>query len=237
MRIIVAIDIMDGKCVRLTRGNFEEKKIYNEDPLEVAKKIEDNGLKFLHLVDLDGARNKKITNYRILEKISHKTALSIDFGGGIRSEEDLRIAFSSGANQVTGGSIAVKSPSLFLDWLIKYGPEKIILGADTRDRKVAVNGWSEQSGEDIIEFISGYAAKGVKYAICTDVDKDGMLKGPATGLYREILAATRLNLIASGGISSLKDIDELKTAGCEGAVIGKAVYEGKIKLKDLRDLC
>jgi len=237
MRIIIAIDIIDGKCVRLTRGNFAEKKVYNEDPLEVAKEIEDNGLKFLHLVDLDGARNKKITNFRILEKISRNTNLSIDFGGGIRSGEDLKIAFSSGADQVTGGSIAVKSPSVFLGWLAKYGSGKIILGADSRDRKIAIDGWTEPSEEDILSFISGYVSKGVRYCICTDIDRDGMLGGPAAGLYSEILKSVNINLIASGGISSLKDIDELKAAGCEGAIIGKAVYEGKLKLKDLKDIC
>ncbi len=237
MRIVVAIDILDGKCVRLIRGDFNAKKVYYVDPLEIAKEIEDNGLKYLHLVDLDGAKNKKIINYRILERISVKTGLSIDFGGGIRSDEDLRIAFFSGANQVTGGSIAVTAPLIFLDWLEKYGADRIILGADSRNRQVAINGWTEQSGEDIIDFISGYASKGVKYTICTDAEKDGMLKGPATELYREILSSVKINLIASGGISSLNDLEMLRTAGCEGAILGKAVYEGKIKLKDLKDLC
>ncbi len=237
MRIIVAIDILDGKCVRLTRGDFNEKKVYNETPLEVAKEIEGNGLKYLHLVDLDGAKNKRIINYNILENISVKTGLSIDFGGGIRSDEDLRIAFSSGACQVTGGSVAVRSPSLFLDWLAKYGDDRIILGADSRNRKVVTNGWLEQSGDDIIEFLSGYSSKGVKYSICTDVEKDGMLKGPSTELYSEILSSVKINLIASGGISSPDDLDALRAAGCEGAILGKAVFEGKIKLKDLKNLC
>jgi len=237
MRIIVAIDILDGKCVRLTRGDYNEKKVYNEDPLEVAKEIEDNGLKFLHLVDLDGAKNKRIINYRILENISVKTGLSIDFGGGLRSDEDLRIAFSSGASKVTGGSIAVTSPTLFLDWLARYGTDRIILGADSRNRKVVTEGWSEESGEDIIEFISNYVSKGVKYSICTDVEKDGMLKGPSSELYQEILSSVKVHLIASGGISTLNDLDVLKTAGCEGTILGKAVYEGKIKLKDLKELC
>jgi phosphoribosylformimino-5-aminoimidazole carboxamide ribotide isomerase len=237
MRIIAAIDIIDGNCVRLTKGDYNAKKVYNEDPLEVAREIEDNGLKYLHLVDLDGARNKRIINYRILERISAKTGLSIDFGGGIRSDEDLRIAFNCGASQVTGGSIAVRSPSVFLDWLVIYGPDKIILGADSRNRQVAINGWSENSGEDIIDFISGYASKGVKYSICTDVEKDGTLKGPSTELYKKIIASVKISLIASGGISSIKDLETLADTGCEGAIIGKAVYEGKIKLKDLKDLC
>ena len=237
MRIIIAIDIIDGKCVRLTRGDYGTKKIYNEDPLEVAKMIEDSGLKYLHLVDLDGAKNKKIINSTVLEKISSKTGLTIDFGGGLRSDEDLKIAFSSGASQVTGGSIALSSPSIFLDWIKKYGNEKIILGADCKDRKIATEGWTEKSEEDIIPFISGYCSKGLLYTICTDVDKDGMLKGPATELYREILGNTKINLIASGGISSISDIEDVKEAGCEGVIIGKAIYEGKIKLKELRDIC
>ncbi|MCU0472684.1 MAG: 1-(5-phosphoribosyl)-5-[(5-phosphoribosylamino)methylideneamino]imidazole-4-carboxamide isomerase [Bacteroidales bacterium] len=237
MRIIIAIDILDGKCVRLTRGDYRTKKIYNEDPLEAAKMIEDSGLKYLHLVDLDGAKNKRIINSKVLEKIAAKTGLIIDFGGGIRSDEDLKIAFHSGASQVTGGSIAVSSPSSFLDWIRKYGNEKIILGADCKNRKVTTEGWTEKSEVDIIKFISGYCTKGLLYSICTDVNKDGMMKGPGTELYREILRNTKLNLIASGGISSIKDIEDIKEAGCEGVIIGKAIYEGKIKLKELRDIC
>lgn len=237
MRIIPAIDLLGGKCVRLTKGDYATQKIYNEDPLEVALEFEDNGIKFLHLVDLDGARNKKITNYRILEKISSKTGLSVDFGGGIRSDEDLRIAFSSGAKQVTGGTVSVTSPALFLEWLAKYGPDKIILGADSRNRKISTHGWSEESGVDVISFISGYCDKGILYTICTDVDKDGMLEGPSVALYRDILLSSGVKLIASGGIGSVKDIEELRETGCEGVIIGKAIYEGKIKLKELRDLC
>lgn len=237
MRIIIAIDIIDGKCVRLTRGDYATKKIYNEDPLEAAKMIEGSGLKYLHLVDLDGAKNRKIINLKVLEKISVKTGLIIDFGGGIRSDGDLEKAFSAGASQVTGGSIAVSSPSAFLEWIRKYGNEKIILGADCKNRKVTTEGWTEKSEEDVIDFISGYCSRGLLYSICTDVDKDGMMKGPATELYRDILMKTKLNLIASGGISSIKDIEDIKEAGCEGVIIGKAVYEGKIKLKELRDIC
>ena len=237
MRVIIAIDILDGKCVRLTRGDYGTRKIYNEDPIEVAGKIEDSGIKYLHLVDLDGAREKRIINYKILEKISLRTGLSIDFGGGIRSDEDIRIAFSSGAVQVTAGSLAVTDPDMLLKWLSQFGNEKIILGADCRDRKVTISGWTETSEEIITDFISRYVSKGVKYSICTDVDRDGMMAGPATELYKEILEAVKINLIASGGISSLKDLDEMKETGCEGAIVGKAIYEGKIKLKELRDVC
>jgi phosphoribosylformimino-5-aminoimidazole carboxamide ribotide isomerase len=237
MRIIPAIDILGGKCVRLTRGDFSTKTVYNDDPLEVAKEMEDNGIRYLHLVDLDGAKSKMIVHYRILEKIASQTSLEIDFGGGIRSYNDLRIAFGSGARQVTAGSIAHSSPALVLEWLSKFGNEKIILGADSKDSKITINGWQKESESDVISYISDYCSKGIKYAICTDVEKDGLLEGPATDLYREIISAVKVDLIASGGISSLDDIIEIKEAGCEGAIIGKAIYEGKIKLKELRDLC
>ncbi len=237
MRIIPAIDILGGKCVRLTRGDYSSEKIYNEDPLEVAKEFEDNGLKYLHLVDLDGAKNKMIINYKVLDRIASKTSLTIDFGGGIRSELDLKIAFSSGARQVTAGSIAVSSPLVFLEWLDRFTSEKIILGADCINRKITTAGWTERSEEDVLGFISLYFSKGVKYSVCTDVDKDGMMMGPATELYKEILNAVKINLIASGGISSIKDIEDIKSAGCEGAIIGKAIYEGKLKLKELREIC
>ena len=237
MRIIIALDIIEGKCVRLTRGDFSTKKIYNEDPLEVARMIEDNGFKYLHLVDLDGAKNKKIENIKVLEKIAWKTKLKIDFGGGIRSYDDLITAFNSGARQVTAGSIAVTDPALFIEWLSKVGQEKLILGADCINRKVATAGWLENSDNDIIHFISDYRSKGVKYTVCTDIKKDGMLQGPSTELYKEILGSVKINLIASGGITSVKDIEELKEAGCEGAIIGKAVYEGKITLKELAKQC
>ncbi len=237
MRIIVAIDIIGGKCVRLTKGDYATKKIYNEDPLEVAKEIEDNGLKYLHLVDLDGAKNKKITNYKVLELIAARTGLSIDFGGGLRTDDDLKIAFNSGARQITGGSIAINSPEKFLEWLSVFGNEKIILGADCRNRKIATDGWAEKSEEDVLNFISRYHSEGILYSICTDVDKDGMLKGPATELYKEILNSVKVKLVASGGITTMKDIEDLTEAGCEGAIIGKAVYEGKITLKELGKLC
>jgi phosphoribosylformimino-5-aminoimidazole carboxamide ribotide isomerase len=237
MRIIVAIDIIGGKCVRLTRGDFKTKKVYNEDPLEVALQIEDNGINYLHLVDLDGAKNKKIENIKVLEKIAWKTKLKIDFGGGLRSYEDLITAFNAGARQFTAGSIAVTDPRLFIEWLAKLGQEKLILGADCIDRKVVTSGWLENSDKEIISFISDYRSKGVKYTICTDIKKDGMLEGPSTALYKEILEEVKINLIASGGISSLKDIEEVHKAGCEGVIIGKAVYEGKITLNDLGKLC
>jgi phosphoribosylformimino-5-aminoimidazole carboxamide ribotide isomerase len=237
MRIIPAIDIIGGKCVRLTRGDFSTRKIYNEDPLEVALQIEDNGIKYLHLVDLDGAASKKPENFRILEKIAVKTNLKIDFGGGIRSHENLISAFNAGAMQVTVGSIAARDPDLFLAWLSELGADKIILGADCKDRKISVSGWSEDSDIDIIEFISDFSSKGVSYVICTDINKDGMLQGPSGDLYKEILDKVKINLIASGGISSMKDIENVSEAGCEGVIIGKAIYEGRINLKDLRRLC
>jgi phosphoribosylformimino-5-aminoimidazole carboxamide ribotide isomerase len=237
MRIIVAIDIIGGKCVRLTRGDFSTKKIYNEDPLEIALRIESNGINYLHLVDLEGAKNKKVENIKVLEKIAWKTKLKIDFGGGLRSYEDLITVFNAGARQVTVGSIAVTDSHLFMEWLTKLGQEKLILGADCINRKVSTGGWLENSDKEIISFISDYKSRGVKYAICTDIKKDGMLKGPSTGLYKEILEAVKINLIASGGISSVKDIEEVRQAGCEGVIIGKAVYEGKISLNELGKLC
>jgi phosphoribosylformimino-5-aminoimidazole carboxamide ribotide isomerase len=237
MRIIVAMDIISGKCVRLSRGDYSTKKIYSEDPLELALKIEDNGIDYLHLVDLDGAKNKKIENIKILEKIAWKTKLKIDFGGGLRTYEDLITLFNAGARQVTIGSIAVSDPHLFLEWLMKLGQEKLILGADCIDRKVSTGGWLEKSDKEVISFISGYKSKGVKYTICTDIKKDGMLEGPSITLYKEILSAVKVNLIASGGISSIKDIEDVRDVGCEGVIIGKAVYEGRITLNELGKTC
>jgi phosphoribosylformimino-5-aminoimidazole carboxamide ribotide isomerase len=237
MRIIAAIDIIEGKCVRLTRGDFITKKVYNEDPLEVALQIEDSGIKYLHLVDLDGAKNKKIENIKVLEKIAWKTRLKIDFGGGLRTYEDLMTVFNAGARQATAGSIALTNPNLFIEWLTKLGQEKLILGADCIDRKVSTGAWLEKSDKEIISFISEYRSKGVKYTICTDIKKDGMLQGPSTALYKEILDSVKINLIASGGISSIRDIEDVREAGCEGVIIGKAVYEGKITLNELGKLC
>jgi phosphoribosylformimino-5-aminoimidazole carboxamide ribotide isomerase len=237
MRIIVALDIIGGKCVRLTKGDFSTKKIYSENPLEVAKMIEGHGIRYLHIVDLDGALNKQVINYRTLEKIASGTTLEIDFGGGIRSDDDLNIAFSSGARQITCGSISVTNRALVLEWLAKWGAEKIILGADSVNRKIATEGWIESSDYDIIRFISDFSLKGIKYTICTDIEKDGMLQGPSTELYKEILEIPEINLIASGGITSIGEIEELAYIGCEGAIIGKALYEGILDLKDLSRLC
>ncbi len=238
MRIIIAIDIIGGKCVRLTKGDYTTKKIYSSDPLEVARQVEDSGIRYLHLVDLDGASEKRIVNLRILEKIALKTSLHIDFGGGIRSEEDLNAAFDYGASQVTCGSVSVNQPLLFLEWLKKKGADKIILGADSKGRMVATEGWKESQEKDVVEFIKDYHSKGVLYTVCTDIEKDGMLEGPSLDLYREIKTKVKgINLIASGGITSLKDVEELSEAGCEGAIIGKAIYEGKLNLKELKKLC
>ena len=237
MRIIPAIDIIDGKCVRLTKGDYSTKIVYNENPLEVAKEFEANGIKHLHLVDLDGAKSKRIVNHKILERIASATNLSIDFGGGLKSDEDLKIALESGANQITGGSIAAKNRPVFLDWIKQYGGEKIILGADCMNRKIATDGWLESSELDIIEFIQNYELEGVQYVICTDISKDGMLQGPSIDLYKEIIEVSKVKLIASGGIANLQDLIDLKEIGCEGAILGKAIYEGKVTLKELRDLC
>lgn len=237
MRIIIALDIIGGKCVRLTKGDFSTKKIYNENPLEVARMIEDNGIRYIHLVDLDGALDKRVINYKTLEKIASGTKLEIDFGGGVRSDDDLDIVFSSGAKQVTCGSISVTNRALVLEWLAKWSSERIILGADSVNRKIATEGWIESSDSDIIKFISDYRSKGIKYTICTDIEKDGMLQGPSTDLYKEILEIPGINLIASGGITSPGQIEELSQIGCEGAIIGKALYEGILNLKDLSRLC
>lgn len=237
MRIIVALDIIEGKCVRLTKGDFSTKKVYTEDPLHFARQVEENGLKYLHLVDLDGAKNKKIENIKVLEKIAEKTSLKIDFGGGLRTYEDLITVFNAGARQVTVGSMAVTHHQLFLEWLSKLGQEKLILGADFINRKVSMGGWLENTDKDIISFIADYKSKGVKYTICTDIKKDGMLQGPSTDVYLELLASVKINLIASGGITTFKDLDKLREAGCEGAIIGKAIYEDKITLKELGKQC
>lgn len=237
MRIIIALDIIGGKCVRLTKGDYSTKKIYSEDPLEVAKQVEDHGIEFIHLVDLDGAKQRKVINDKILRNITSKTALKVDFGGGLRSEKDIDLAFDCGAVQVTCGSVVLADPEMFLGWLGKYGNEKIILGADAMNRKISVEGWSENSGTDIISFIGHYLSKGIKYAICTDIEKDGMLQGPSVDLYKEILELPRINLIASGGITTTEDIKKLKEIGCEGAIIGKALYEGMLNLKEISWLC
>ncbi|TMM31193.1 1-(5-phosphoribosyl)-5-[(5-phosphoribosylamino)methylideneamino]imidazole-4-carboxamide isomerase [Polaribacter aestuariivivens] len=256
MRIIPAIDIIDGKCVRLTKGDYNTKKIYNENPLEVAKEFEAAGIEYLHVVDLDGAKASQIINYKVLEQIATKTNLKIDFGGGLKSDKDLEIAFNSGANQITGGSIAVKNKPVFESWITKFGAEKIILGADfypdNFGGKIATNGWQEESSLELIPFISDYQQKGIQYVICTDISKDGMLQGPSFDVYKEILsvrAQSRTNndlstalketnplkLIASGGISTFDELPKLAELGCEGVIIGKAIYENKISLKQLEN--
>jgi len=236
MRIIPAIDIIEGKCVRLSKGDYATKKVYNENPLEVAKEFQDHGIEYLHLVDLDGAKSKHIVNHKILEQIASKTNLKIDFGGGLKSNEDLKIAFESGANQITGGSIAVKDPAIFKNWLLQYGYDKIILGADALDEKVAINGWLEESNNELIPFIEEYQKEGVSYIICTDISKDGMLEGPSFELYEKILKRVQnIKLIASGGISTFEEIPQLAALGCEGTIIGKAIYEGRISLKQLEN--
>lgn len=234
MRIIPAIDIIDGKCVRLSKGDYDTKKIYNENPVEVAKEFEDFGIQYLHLVDLDGAKAKKIINQKVIENIAKNTNLIIDFGGGIRSEEDLQIAFDSGAKKVTLGSIAVVNPEMCLAWLEKFGTEKLILGADCLDRKIKTSGWLENSETDVVDFIKEYQKKGFREVVCTDISKDGMLQGPSTALYQEIIENSSIELIASGGISNIEDVQKMKEIGCAGTIIGKAIYEGRISLEDLR---
>ena len=235
MRIIPAIDIINGECVRLSKGDYNRKTIYNSNVLEVAKNFEENGIQFLHLVDLDGAKQNRIINYKILEKISSQTNLTIDFGGGLKSEEDIKIAFENGAKQVTLGSVAVKNPDLFLKSLEKYGSEKIILGADARKEKIATSGWLEESETNIYDFIKEKTEDGIQYVISTDIDKDGMLEGPSFDLYEKIIAENPdIKLIASGGITSASDLEKVKSIGCEGAIIGKALYENRISLNDLK---
>ncbi len=240
MRIIPAIDIIEGKCVRLTKGDYDTKKIYNENPLEVAKQFEASGIEYLHLVDLDGAKAKHIVNYKVLEQIASKTSLKIDFGGGLKSNEDLNIAFNCGAKQVTGGSIAVSDRETFEGWLTKYGSQKIILGADSNNGKIAINGWQDNSKEEVVSFIKAYQRKHIQYVICTDISKDGMLEGPSIELYKTIInqcssisGAQSIKLIASGGVSTINDLEDLKSIGCEGVIIGKAIYENRISLKEL----
>jgi phosphoribosylformimino-5-aminoimidazole carboxamide ribotide isomerase len=233
MRIIPAIDIIEGKCVRLSKGEYHTKKIYSEAPLEVAKAFEDHGIEHLHLVDLDGAKSKHIVNHKVLETLASKTSLKIDFGGGLKSDSDLRIAFECGASQITGGSIAVHSPKTFLSWIETYGTDKIILGADVKGTLIATNGWLETSELPLLDFVKQYKSKGIQYVICTDISKDGMLEGPAFDLYEKLLSEIDLKLIASGGISKLEELPHLQKFGCEGVIIGKAIYENRISLKQL----
>ncbi|WP_321479880.1 1-(5-phosphoribosyl)-5-[(5-phosphoribosylamino)methylideneamino]imidazole-4-carboxamide isomerase [uncultured Bacteroides sp.] len=237
IELIPAIDIIDGKCVRLSQGDYGSKKVYNENPVEVAKELEANGIRRLHVVDLDGAASHHVINYRTLEQIATRTSLIIDFGGGVKSDEDLLLAFENGAQMVTGGSIAVSNPDLFCKWLDQYGSEQMILGADVKDKKIAVNGWKEESTEELFPFLQRYIHKGVQKVICTDITCDGMLQGPSIDLYKEILSVhPELYLIASGGVGSIDDIKALHEAGLPAVIFGKALYEGRITMKELYDL-
>lgn len=234
IELIPAIDLIDGKCVRLTKGDYNQKKIYNENPVEIAKGFEEMGFKRLHVVDLDGARSKHIVNVDVLRAITTETNLIVDFGGGIKSEEDIEKAFANGASLVTIGSIAVTQPELFLKWLDQYGADKLILGADVKNGMISINGWKEDSTEELLPFLKKYTDHGVKNVLCTEISKDGTLQGPATSLYREIMVAyPQIHLIASGGVSSNEDIIALEQAGIPAVVFGKAFYEGKINIPEL----
>lgn len=234
IELIPAIDIIDGQCVRLTKGDYNQKKVYNDDPLTVAKEFEKIGFKRLHMVDLDGARSKHIVNDEILRRVTAETSLIVDFGGGIKSEEDIVKAFESGASMITVGSIAVTQPELFIQWMEKYGPEKMILGADVRNGMISINGWKKDSQISLLPFLKQYVEAGVKNVLCTEISKDGTLQGPAVTLYKEIMSAyPKLHLIASGGVSRKEDIDELESEGISAVVFGKAIYEGRINLKEL----
>lgn len=235
IEIIPAIDLIDGKCVRLSQGDYNQKTVYNENPLEVAKMFEDVGITRLHLVDLDGAKAHHIVNHKVLEAITTKTSLVVDFGGGLKTDDDLRIAFECGAQMITGGSIAVKSPDVFGGWIEKFGGDKIILGADVKDEKIAVGGWIETTQIELMPFVTKYKEQGISKVICTDISKDGMLAGPSLELYKKmILQIPDLYLIASGGVSNMADIEALQEAGIPAVIFGKAIYEGRIQLKDLK---
>lgn len=234
IQLIPAIDIIDGRCVRLSQGDYASKKVYNEDPLEVALEMEAHGITRLHVVDLDGAASHHIVNYRTLNAIAKRTNLIIDFGGGVKSDEDLRIAFENGAQMVTGGSIAITDPERFTSWIARYGAEKIILGADVKEKRIAVNGWKEETMQPLMPFLAHYTEKGVRQVICTDISCDGMLKGPSIALYREILGVfPELTLVASGGVSGIEDIYNLEEAKVPAVIFGKALYEGRISLRDI----
>ncbi len=240
MRIIPAIDIIEGKCVRLTKGDYSATKMYNENPLEVAKQFEDAGIEYLHMVDLEGAKADHVVNYKVLEKIATKTNLKIDFGGGLKSDDDVFTAFNSGAKQITGGSIAVKNTDTFLRWINKYGTQKIILGADCKNEKIAISGWLEESSLEVVPFIQDYQKNGIQYVVCTDISKDGMLQGPSVDLYKKIInqctngsSDQSVKLIASGGVTTIEDVEVLADIGCDGVIIGKAIYENRIILKEL----
>lgn len=235
MTIIPAIDIIGGKCVRLTKGDYNKQTIYNEDPLEVAMQFEDGGLQRLHLVDLDGAKAGEVKNWKVLEKIATKTKLLIDFSGGISTQQSLEITFNSGAAYASIGSIAVKDEFTFTGWLLAFGADRFIIGADVKKEMIVITGWTETTSINLFDFIGNYKLKGVKQFFCTDVNKDGLLQGPATSLYKKIMNQhPSIDLIASGGVTTIKDIEELREAGCSGAIIGKAIYENRITLKELK---
>ena len=235
--IIPAIDIIGGKCVRLTQGDYDRKTVYDDDPVDVAKRFADAGIRRLHVVDLDGAKAQHIVNYKVLERIATRTALEVDFGGGLKTDDDLRIAFECGASMVTGGSIAVKSPEVFASWIAHYGGDRIILGADVKDGKIAVGGWQETTERDLMPFVTEYMQLGIRKVICTDIGRDGMLGGPAIDLYRHLLdEQPGLYLIASGGVGSLAHIEQLEQAGVPAVIVGKAIYEGRIPLDGLTRL-
>lgn len=234
MIIIPAIDLIDGRCVRLTKGDYSTKKIYDSNPVEVAQRFEDVGITHLHVVDLDGAKQGRLVNSHVLQSICTDTNLNVDFGGGIRTLETAKEVFDHGAAQITGGSIAVKNQAAFLDWITEFGSERIILGADAKDRKIAVSGWEEGSEQDIIEFIDHYHHQGVRYVVCTDISRDGTLEGPSIDLYQEIIDTfPKIDLIASGGIANMDDVYKLRDIGCYGAITGKAIYEEKISMEEL----
>lgn len=234
MQIIPAIDLIDGKCVRLTEGDYAQKKIYNEDPLEVAKAFEGIGLMRLHLVDLDGAKAGEVVNWKVLEKIANQTALQIDFGGGIKKEATLKTVFDTGASYATIGSLAVKNRAVFEEWIERFGAEVFMLGADVFEEKIAIGGWIEKTNIDVFEFMQSYINKGISQLFCTDIQKDGKLEGPSTNLYKKIIAQfPALHLIASGGVSNIEDLRILREIGCSGAIVGKAIYENRITLKEL----
>lgn len=236
IELIPAIDLIDGKCVRLTKGDYAQKTVYNDSPAEVAKQFEDIGFSRLHVVDLDGAKSKHIVNAAVLKAITTATSLKVDFGGGIKTDEDIETAFGNGASMVTVGSIAVTNPELFVSWINRYGADRIILGADVRNGKISINGWKENSSEDLLPFLKYYIDCGVKNVLCTEISKDGTLAGPATHLYKEVMTAyPDLHLIASGGVSNIEDIKELKREGIPAVVFGKAIYEGKIDMNELWD--
>lgn len=237
MEIIPAIDIIDGKCVRLSKGDYDTRRVYNEDPLEVARQFEDWGVRRLHVVDLDGAKAGHVVNHRTLERICGRSSLTVDFGGGLKTADDLRVAFECGAAMATGGSIAVKDPAEFEAWLLRYGPERIILGADAKEGKIAVSGWTETSAQELIPFVKAYRDKGVTQTICTDIGRDGMLQGPAIDLYRDLMERVEgVRLIASGGVGSAADIEALAEAGVPAVIVGKAIYEKRVSAADVARL-